>query len=61
MKRLILILLTFIAFDAISQNNKQVIDPTVEVNRDFEGKMMEITKGKIGTSIADSLYKFKTD
>ncbi len=61
MKRLILILLTFIAFDAISQNNKQVIDPTVEVNRDFEGKMMEITKGKIGTTIADSLFKFKTD
>ena len=61
MKKLIIILLTFIAFDAISQNNKQVIDPTVEVNREFEGKMMEITKGKLGTSIADSLYKFKTD
>ena len=61
MKRLIIILLTFIAFDAISQNNKQVIDPTVEVNRNFEGKMMEITKGKLGTAIADSLYRFKTD
>ena len=61
MKRLILILLTFIAFDAISQNNKQVIDPTVEVNRNFEGKMMEVTKGKLGTAIADSLYRFKTD
>lgn len=60
MKKLIIIIFTFFAFDAISQNNKQVIDPTVEVNRDFEGKMMEIAKGKLATTIADSLYKFKT-
>ena len=61
MKRLIVILFAFITFNALAQNNKQVIDPTVEVNRDFEGKMMEITKGKLGTTIADSLYRFKTN
>lgn len=61
MKRLIVILFTFITFNALAQNSKQVIDPTVEVNREFEGKMMEVTKGKLGTTIADSLYRFKTN
>lgn len=61
MKKLIVIIFALITIDAVSQNKKQTIDPTVEVNRDFEGKMMEITKGKLGTAIADSLYRFNMD
>lgn len=64
MKKLIIILLCLISFSANSQNKKgntqsHKIDPTVEVNRDFEGKMMEITKGKLNTGVNDSLYNFK--
>lgn len=59
MKKLIIILLCLIAFDASSQN--QVIDPTVEVNRDFEGKMMEVRKGELDAAVADSLYNFKVN
>ena len=57
MKKLIIILLCCVSFDAVCQN--QVIDPTVEVNRDFEGKMMEVHKGQLNTAVADSLYNFK--
>ena len=51
------------SFGAYSQNKKvnpqsQTIDPTVEVNRDFEGKIMEVHKGKLKSVLADSLYNF---
>lgn len=53
MKRILFILLVTASFCAKGQNS--TIDPTVEVNRDFQGKIMEIAKGKLNTSIADSL------
>lgn len=56
MKKLIIILLCLISFSANSQNQK--IDPTVEVNRDFEGKIMEVHKSKLKSALADSLYNF---
>ena len=39
----------------------QTIDPTVEVNRDFQGKIMEIAKGRLNTAIADSLNIYNLD
>ncbi len=39
-----------------AQNQK--IDPTVEVNKEYQGKMLEITKGKLGTEVADSIGIF---
>ena len=53
MKRILFILLIATSFCAKGQNT--AIDPTVEVNRDFQGKIMEIAKGKLNTTIADSL------
>ena len=60
MKRIpFIILLATVSFYAKGQN--QTIDPTVEVNRDFQGKIMEIAKGKLKTSLADSLNVFNVD
>ncbi len=59
MRRILFILLIAAPFCLNGQN--KTIDPTVEVNRDFEGKLMEIAKGKLNTSIADSLSLFDID
>lgn len=59
MKRILFILLIAVPFIANGQN--QTIDPTVEVNRDFQGKIMEIAKGKLNTTLADSLNIFNVD
>lgn len=56
MKRLITILFISAAFGATAQN--QTIDPTVEVNRDYQGKMLETAKSKLSTAAADSLSRF---
>ena len=37
---------------------QQKIDPTLEVKRDFDAKLMEITKGKLFSNYADSLGIF---
>ncbi len=37
---------------------QQIIDPTVEVTRNFDGKMMSIHKSMLNTSINDSLSSF---
>lgn len=37
------------------------IDPTVEVKKDFEGKLLEIHKSKLDTSVDDSLSSFNLD
>ena len=37
---------------------QQKIDPTLEVKREFDGKLMEILKSKLNTSFADSLSNF---
>ena len=39
---------------AFSQN----INPTVQVTNDFQGKVMEVHKGELPVSVADSLLKF---
>ena len=39
---------------ALSQN----INPTVQVTNDFQGKIMEVSKGELPVSVADSLLKF---
>lgn len=59
MKSTFTILLLCCTFALAAQNQK--IDPTVEVNRDYQGKMMEITKGKLNTATADSLNSFNLD
>ncbi len=58
MKRLIIALLfIYVVLGAYAQN--QTIDPTVEVNREYQGKMLEITKGKLNTAANDSIAAFK--
>lgn len=37
---------------------QQTIDPTLEVKRDFDAKLLEITKGKLYTNFHDSLGRF---
>ncbi len=39
-------------------NAQQVIDPTLEVNRNFDAKLLEISKSKLYTSFNDSLGRF---
>lgn len=56
MKRLLTVLFISAAFGATAQN--QTIDPTVEVNRDYQGKMLETTKSRLSTAAADSLSQF---
>lgn len=46
------------AFCSSTIQAQQKIDPTVEVKKDFEGKMLEIYKGKLDTFIDDSLTSF---
>ena len=40
---------------------QQKIDPTLEVNRDFDGKLLEIHKTTLNTTFADSLSRFNLD
>lgn len=40
---------------------QQKIDPTVEVEKDFDGKMTNIVKGALNSSIPDSLTSFNLD
>lgn len=37
---------------------QQKIDPTIEVKRDFDGKMLEINKSKLDTRVNDTLNNF---
>jgi len=52
--------LFLIIFSATAYGQNR-IDPTLEVRRDFDAKLAEITKGKLNTSISDSLYRFDLD
>ena len=38
---------------------QQKIDPTLEVKRDFDAKLLEITKGKLFSNFADSSWNFR--
>jgi len=57
MKRVSLYILAMIA-GTIAVSAQQKIDPTLEVRREFDGKLMEITKSKIPTSVDDSISRF---
>ena len=58
MKKLILILSAFTAVAALQAQN---LDPTVEVSRIYEGKLMEVRKPFLEMSVPDTLYKFDLD
>lgn len=49
---------TAIILSSATLSAQQKIDPTLEVKRDFDAKLMEITKGKLYSSFADSLGIF---
>ena len=57
-KASVFLFLTAFSATAYGQNR---IDPTLEVRRDFDAKLTEITKGKLNTSIPDSLSRFDLD
>ena len=59
MKKITTIVLLLCSMAAAAQNQK--IDPTVEVDREYHGNMMEVAKGKLDTGIADSLGNFNID
>lgn len=42
----------------VQSKAQQTIDPTLEVKRDFDAKLLEITKGKLYTNFHDSLGRF---
>ncbi len=57
------IILTVLLCGALSTNvlGQQKIDPTVEVNREFEGSSVEVNKSRISTAINDTLKYFNLD
>lgn len=54
----IFVALLFTVFSANLAQAQQRIDPTLEVKRDFDARLLEITKGKLYSSYADSLGIF---
>ncbi|MDD2491713.1 MAG: hypothetical protein PHV12_05920 [Bacteroidales bacterium] len=57
MKRFSIYILALI-FGSITLSAQQKIDPTLEVRREFDGKLMEIIKSKLPTTISDSITRF---
>lgn len=53
----IAIFLSFFALDAAAQN----LDPTVEVSRQYEGKLIEVQKPSIKMAVPDSVTRFALD
>ncbi|MDP3436970.1 MAG: hypothetical protein Q8S04_06985, partial [Bacteroidales bacterium] len=53
-----LLIATAVTLSSAALSAQQKIDPTLEVKRDFDAKLMEITKGKLYSSFADSLGIF---
>lgn len=48
---------SFMAFSASAQN----LDPTVEVSRDYEGKLLVVHKPILEMAVPDSVYRFDLD
>ena len=48
---------SFVAYSASAQN----LDPTVEVSRDYEGKLLVVHKPILDMAVPDSVYKFDLD
>ncbi|MEZ7954394.1 MAG: hypothetical protein QMB82_04425 [Bacteroidales bacterium] len=53
-----IILFSGLAINSQPLYGQQKIDPTLEIRRDFDGKLMEITKSKLPFQIADSISRF---
>lgn len=53
-----LIILAAILLISEQSKAQQTIDPTLEVKRDFDAKLLEISKGKLHTNFNDSLSRF---
>ena len=49
--------MTFCSVAASAQN----LDPTVEVNRSYEGKLMEVHKPMLEMAVPDSVLRFDLD
>lgn len=58
MKKLMFILSAVFAAAALQAQN---LDPTVEVSRVYEGKLIEVRKPVLEMSVPDTLYKFDLD
>lgn len=56
MKKIIISVLALLAFAAAVTG--QNLDPTVEVSRVYEGKLMEVHKPAIEMAVPDTMYKF---
>ena len=56
MKKIIISVLALLAFAAAVMG--QNLDPTVEVSRVYEGKLMEVHKPAIEMAVPDTMYKF---
>ena len=58
MKRLIIFMADIFAVAALGAQN---LDPTVEVSRVYEGKLIEVRKPAIEMAVPDTLYRFDLD
>ena len=58
MKKLII---SMAAVFAVAALNAQNLDPTVEVSRVYEGKLIEVHKPAIEMAVPDTLYRFDLD
>ena len=59
MKKIIISVLALFAF--VANMMGQNLDPTVEVSRVYEGKLIEVHKPAIEMAVPDTLYKFDLD
>lgn len=61
MKRNILYYLAIAAFFISYSASAQNLDPTVEVSRDYEGKLLVVHKPILDMAVPDSVYRFDLD
>lgn len=61
MKRILALALTALTFSAGFLASAQDLDPTVEVSRAYEGKLMEVHKPVLAMAVPDSVMKFDLD
>ena len=54
-------IIALIAPFAVHTASAQNLDPTVEVNRDYEGKLLIVHKPILDMAVPDSVYKFDLD
>ena len=54
-------IIALIAPFAVHTAYAQNLDPTVEVNRDYEGKLLIVHKPILDMAVPDSVYKFDLD